>query len=1350
MLLTDIVGSSALWERSPERVPALLAEMQLVIDRSVEDLGGRRIGATVEGDATMSSFANAIDAVRAAIALQRELAERSLALRVRTGLSTGELIELDGDVLGPTVNRAARVREFARAGEILLSASTAAVVRAAPPPGVEFRALGPHALRGLDTTDELVAVVADGVTAPPDPQRSPYPGLAPFRSDDADLFFGREEVVARCVELLRADQFVAIVGASGSGKTSVALAGLAPQFTDVVVVRPGEDPERALQNAVVPARAGSVLIVDQLEELVTLCPDPAQRAAFVDRILAHPGPLIVTVRADLYGEFGIYDELARRLGSSQVLLGPLSEHDLLRAVRQPAVACGLLVEDGLAELIAVELGDGPGSLPLLGHALREAWLRRDGRVITVAGYRDSGGVRSAIAATADRALDALDEDAQLVARQILLRMIELRADGEDVRRWATRREVAEVDPEQGPDVVSALADSRLLVVDGDRITVVHEAVLRAWPRLAGWIAAERTDLLARQEVRWAAQRWIAGGRTDGDLYRGLRLGAAVELASRVGLSADEAEFVEAGRRLRDREDTDARRRSRRLRVLAGVSSVFAIVALAVGAIALLQRNEAQRAQTAADAAAVDAAESARQADEAAGAANEERQRAESSEQDALLETLVNRSLALRSTNRSAAALIAVEAFRRQAGPEAWSALLGTITAAGNFTGYDYLPAEFTLNGAIIPGTSTAVVALDGRDLQVFDLETSTLEARFAAADDDAGNYSVLRVSADGRFVAQFVATAAPPQACGDLAVLAETDDRGCGVFSVYEIATGARVLGPVIPPFGLGDVAISPDGAFVAVVGGSDGDLALYRTADGELLGTLAGLPRPDGVTITRDTAAAAFAADDRLYVGSMAGPVRVLAPGTVQVTGTLDAPRMSSHNHVLTTGDGRLVAAGDEAIVVFDTATAARLWTVDLREGIHPEPCPSLAVAPTAERLYCGNHFGVIEERDLATGQRTGVTLDPQLGSVGDLVTTSDGTSLIAFGAGAPVVSQWRLDGYGPATRLVARDHVAFDGYDPSGEMLIVGRRDGSTVTGEQFSDLAVWDPDTDMLIDPLDTFQGGWAGVGRMAGLFADGTQGVYDVTTRTAFSAERDDGLGFGLSAAGARLYVWYPAADDGAEIWAFDARPAGGAAGERIGPAIGVPGNVQGVTATAGGEHVVVNTFDDRGSVTNVYDGETGDLAGGPLIGPHTTSVSPNGVLVAAQAGDITEYDLETLEPIAKFPGARGDVNSLQFSRDGDVLLATSNDQTVSIYDVASHTRLGDPIPINTPLIIPGWLRPDGLAVAMTVREGVAILDLEPARLAEAACRLAGRNLTETEWATYLGEFGEPRRTCPEHD
>ena len=139
VLLTDVVESTKLWEQSPQRVPALLAEMQLAVDRSVEAHGGRRLGATVEGDATLSVFANASNAVLAAIALQRDLTRRPGALRVRAGLATGELVPVDGDVLGPTVNRAARVRDLARAGEILLSASTA-----------DVRAAGVAGRRGAD------------------------------------------------------------------------------------------------------------------------------------------------------------------------------------------------------------------------------------------------------------------------------------------------------------------------------------------------------------------------------------------------------------------------------------------------------------------------------------------------------------------------------------------------------------------------------------------------------------------------------------------------------------------------------------------------------------------------------------------------------------------------------------------------------------------------------------------------------------------------------------------------------------------------------------------------------------------------------------------------------------------------------------------------------------------------------------------------------------------------------------------------------------------------------------------------------------------------------------------------
>jgi hypothetical protein len=176
---------------------------------------------------------------------------------------------------------------------------------------------------------------------------------------------------------------------------------------------------------------------------------------------------------------------------------------------------------------------------------------------------------------------------------------------------------------------------------------------------------------------------------------------------------------------------------------------------------------------------------------------------------------------------------------------------------------------------------------------------------------------------------------------------------------------------------------------------------------------------------------------------------------------------------------------------------------------------------------------------------------------------------------------------------------------------------------------------------------------------------------------------------------------------------------------------------------------VTTISPSGNVTTVHDGRTGDRIGDRLVGPAVTSVSLDGALVGAEGGDITRYDLETLEPVATLPGARGDVSSLQFSSDGRVLLATSSDQTASLYDVATGTRLGDPLPTGAPSIVPGWVRPDGGAVALTTRDGVAIWDIEPAHLAEAACRLAGRNLTETEWETYLADLGDHRATCPEH-
>ena len=202
-------------------------------------------------------------------------------------------------------------------------------------------------------------------------------------------------------------------------------------------------------------------------------------------------------------------------------------------------------------------------------------------------------------------------------------------------------------------------------------------------------------------------------------------------------------------------------------------------------------------------------------------------------------------------------------------------------------------------------------------------------------------------------------------------------------------------------------------------------------------------------------------------------------------------------------------------------------------------------------------------------------------------------------------------------------------------------------------------------------------------------------------------------------------------------------------EPVGPTLRFDGQASSVSATRDGALIVVTAPSDAGFVTTVHDGTTGEQVGPSLTGPEMTGVSLDGILVGATNGDITRYDLATMEPIAQLPGARGDVNTLRFSDDGSMLIATSLDQTVSVYDVATGTRLGDPIPADAPFIIPGFLRHDGREVAVTVEQGIALWDLDPERLRAAACRLAGRNLTPTEWATFLGGLGEYRPTCLEH-
>jgi DNA-binding SARP family transcriptional activator/WD40 repeat protein len=1221
---------------------------------------------------------------------------------------------------------------------------------------------------GIDPGPELVALEAAILRQDPDlagqreplaiSQECPYQGLAPYDVADRDRFFGRDAEITACLERLSASPLLVVAGPSGCGKSSLVRAGLIPALRGrgqrVVAFVPGTDPDAALTNAIASAADTAVVVVDQLEELFTLDDNADTARAFCARLAAYAtnqAPVVVAVRADHLAGLAADPAFARLAEQGLHLVSPLGGDALRAAIEGPAEQAGLRLEPGLVDLLVRDTEGEPGALPLLSYALAQTWERRDGRVLTVEGYRATGGIRGAVARSADRLYESLPPDQRSTLRSVLLRLVAPSPDGEPVRSRISRDTLGGDTARER--VVGLLVRARLVTAEEDTIELAHEALARAWPRLRAWLDDDAAGQRIFHHLAAAAAGWESLGRPDSELYRGARLEAALEWreTAEPDLTALEAAFLDesVARAASEREALAQRsrhqaRQNRRLRGLLTTTAVLLVVALVAGVVAV-QRGR----------------ETGRQRDTAA------------------LEALVNQSLALRPTDRATSALLAVEAYRRAPDDaRTHSALLGTFTAAPGFMGYRHLSANDFVFGAVVPGTSTAVVALDGRNLRLVDLDSGQSDDRFPRTETPlwrgrfesigaapARQPSLLRVSADGRFVVHMTTTALEsfpsggdvqfsPEPCFDPQAPQETDDRPCVSFSVYELASGRSVRGLITPSFGAGDVAINADGSLVAVAGGYDGELAVYRTADGELLGTLPGLPRPDDLPsdpwIKRSTAAVVFGPDGMIYLGSLQGPIRVVDPTSLQVVRTLEAPRLSSNLNLVATPDGLLVGNGRFAVVAVETSTGAIRWSEDIYDPVlWARACSSLAIAQVARRLYCANTLGQILERDLATGRPTGVSFDTQLGWIGDVATAFDGRELVAFG-GAPVISRWRLDGGGPAVDHIAEGRTVVSGYDPTGRKLLVG------------GDPAVWDPVSDEAIDELD---GGsralWFGRDLVGGSFAGGSA-LYDVSAHAPVqSKSRQPPNGHDLlwmSPDGSRTYASVvekdPEAGPSCEIWTYDPDRR-----RRIAPTIKLDAELDDdcsidahVSATRNGRRVVVTTGTSnyRSRRTTVYDGRTGKQVAGPLHGPIVTSVSPDGVLVAGDvSGGLTRYDLDTLERIGAFPGTQSLVTQLRFSDDGKILVASSLNQTLSIYDVATRARLGDPIGNDFPFRT-GSIRPDGKAVATNAPDGVAVWDIDPEHLADAACKVAGRNLTTAEWDTYFGDPGGHRATCPNYD
>ena len=376
--------------------------------------------------------------------------------------------------------------------------------------------------------------------------RQPYRSLASYESADADLFVGRERLVAELTARVLDRRLVAVVGASGSGKSSLVRAGLLPLVrsgrlpgegpwrADVIV--PGSDPLAAIEAVAGLDEPGpQLLVIDQFEEVLASGSTDAVAGRLLDLVLdpALDARIVLVVRADQLGALASSRALAELIEDAQVLVGPPSDEELRRIVVEPARRTGCTVEPELVSMIAADVAGHDAALPLVSAAMAEVWERRDGDTLSAQSYIDIGGLAAAVERLGDRALAAVGPSGHGAMRAAMLRLVDVTDDGV----WGRRRVDADDLPAELEPAIDALVDARLVARTGDEVDVVHEVVFRAWPQMVAWLEEARADLTLERDLRAAARSWDAEGRSDDDVLRGGRLQAAADWADATGRRA---------------------------------------------------------------------------------------------------------------------------------------------------------------------------------------------------------------------------------------------------------------------------------------------------------------------------------------------------------------------------------------------------------------------------------------------------------------------------------------------------------------------------------------------------------------------------------------------------------------------------------------------------------------------------------------------------------------------------------------------------------------------------------------------------------------------------------------------
>ena len=1138
-------------------------------------------------------------------------------------------------------------------------------------PAPETHALAQRLRAGEDLTD-------------PFSSHNPYKGLNAFETVDASDYFGRHREVDRLHRLVRNAPLAALIGPSGSGKSSLVAAGLIPTLlTDlpdpdeqdrqpwrIVQMHPGQDPILNLATALIPylprqlnavtgrphTEAGQLatlladletdrvnladlvdtvlakspaaqrllLVVDQFEEIYTLCADPSVRDRLIHLLLPQPRSpgltVLIVLRADFTSQALEHPELAAAIQIGGTVLGPMTEADIRLAIEEPAQLQGVALEPGLTERLIVDMGTGAGRLPLLEFALSQLWQISTGSDMTHQGYEAIGGIQGALTAHAEETLATFPPADQGDVRTLFTRLVRPNLSGPETRHRLTRSDL-------GNDkwrLAQRLADARLLVTNrnehgGETVEITHEMLIQTWPRLRQWLAEDRTFRLWQTRLRAALEQWINADRDNGALLQGVLLAEAEARAAEQidALSAEEIGFIqtsvdrrEAGVRAkaqqqrREQEMTQAlaaesqaradqqSRAAQRLRLLSfGLMGLLA-VAIALGALALRQTNVANRAS--------DIARSLNLASAA--------------------------ELALSQKNTDLARILAVEAVKIPDPPPSVARTLAHV--------------------AYTPGARLRILGHDAPILRVAFLPDG--DTLLSAAEDGTVR---LWNRADGAAIRSMTPAATP---LADLAITQEGNAAlgltSAGALLRWDLQTGDLTF-ITQPHEGSGCcLALLPNGDQL-ITAGDDGILALWAdggtrqvarwTAPGGAITALA--VSPDGRT------AISAQADHSLALWDLAqierGP-RLLIPGAAGVTDAYSPEGTFLEVHYgrisaiafLVDGERFVTTAQDERIMLWDTASGDLLAHYDPNIDML-----DLAVL-TPDSIHANDPdrpigvVGTIDNRILAYDLESGELVGELLGHATRVETVAVNGEQILSGGTDGSLRLWDLDN-GAQIRIVDRNvwGYASMALSPDGSRLLAGLWDGRIVQvdTETGAEMCTLTGHTSMVFGGIRFLPDGRRAVsagGDLISFAPTATVHLWDLDTCTQL-AVLDEG----------RL-----------PIWDLDVSRDG---------RIAVYGTHEGVflwDLTSPTSRMLTSLLPQNvRSVTFAPDG------GSVWVGPGK-GTSPQPVY------DLLRVDVESGEILERLPGNREAVTDLAFSPDGARLASTSLSKEVLVWDMENQT------------------------------------------------------------------------------